>query len=69
MFQPSPSKLWAVAVGSSQIWYGGDYCLCWVLQGGIIKDEECMFCDCFKWLISVFFSISYIFVYYFIEHL
>jgi hypothetical protein len=40
------SKLWPVAAGSSRISYEGNhFCLCWVLQGG--KMKECMCRDCF----------------------
>ena len=56
MFQPKDSKLWAMEDGSSQIYCMREThsCLCWVLQGGIIKDEECMFHDCVKDWLSLF---------------
>jgi hypothetical protein len=56
MFQPRDSKLWAMEDGSSQIYCMREThsCLCWVLQGGIIKDEECMFHDCVKDWLSLF---------------
>lgn len=46
-----------------------DFCLCWVLQGGKMIDEEYKFCDCLKgWLQSLFICNNYIFVSYFKYH-
>jgi hypothetical protein len=44
MLQPSDSKLHAVAAGSIVTSYEeNDSGLCWVLQGGVMQNEECMF--------------------------
>ena len=46
MIKWSHSILWAVTTCSS--WYRNNFCLYWVLQGGIMNNVECMFCDCLK---------------------
>jgi hypothetical protein len=43
MFQPSGSWFQSDIIRGKN-----DFCLCWVLQGRIIKDEECMFRDFLK---------------------
>ena len=68
MFQSNESKILAVAAQTDIIRGKNHCCLCRVLQGRIMKCEKCMCRDCLKVGSSLFFSDSYILVYYALYH-